>query len=69
MTYTVVRKCPLTFLDWSDRASSTCNGDTYHCVADEKSKIVEVCTTPLWIGAGNLSRLVCFKEIILTLAV
>lgn len=53
MTYTVVQKCPLTFLDWSDRASSTCNGDTYHCIADEKSKIVEVSTTPLWIEAGH----------------
>lgn len=69
MAKTVVQKCPLTFVDWSDRASSTCNRDTYHCFADEKSKIVEVCTTPLWIEAGNLSPFFCFKEIILTLAV
>lgn len=66
MAYTVVQKCPLTFLDWSDQASSTCNSDTYHCVADEYLRTVEVCTTPLWIEAGNLSRFFCFKEITFT---
>lgn len=49
----VVENCPRTFQDWSSRASSVCSRDTYHCVEDEKSRIVEVCAVPQWIKAGN----------------
>lgn len=58
MAFTVVQKCPLTFLDWSSRASSKCTRNKYHCLEDEYSRIVEVCSTPLWIEAGIL--LLCF---------
>lgn len=51
----VVRNCPLTFQDLSSRAGHTCSGDTYHCVEDEFSRIVEVCAEPIWIEPGILS--------------
>uniref|UniRef100_A0A8W8N5Y5 Uncharacterized protein n=1 Tax=Magallana gigas TaxID=29159 RepID=A0A8W8N5Y5_MAGGI len=54
MAFNVVKNCPLTFLDWSSRAVSTCsNEENYHCVEDEYSRIVEVCTVPIWIEAGH----------------
>lgn len=56
MAYTEVQSCPQTFLDWSNRASSTCSRNTYHCVEDEESRIVEVCAVPLWIKEGILSN-------------
>lgn len=57
MAYTVVEDCPLTFKNWTNRATVKCSdGNTYHCVEDEFSKIVEVCTTPLWIIRGILSE-------------
>lgn len=52
MAYTVVQHCPETFRDWLSRTSSTCSSDTYHCVEDEYSRIIEVCSVPLWIEAG-----------------
>lgn len=52
MADSVVENCPRTFQDWSNRASSVCSRDTYHCVEDEKSRIVEVCAVPQWINAG-----------------
>lgn len=52
MAYTVVQNCPLTFQDWSSRARSTCSRNTYHCVEDEYSRIVEVCAVPIWIEQG-----------------
>lgn len=55
MADNVVENCPRTFQDWSSRASSVCSRDTYHCVEDEKSRIVEVCTVPQWIKAGIFS--------------
>lgn len=51
----VVRNCPLTFQDLSSRAGHTCSGNTYHCVEDEFSRIVEVCAEPIWIEPGILS--------------
>lgn len=54
MDYTVVQSCPQTFQEWSSQASSTCSSDTYHCVEDEYSRIVEVCDVPIWIEAGIL---------------
>lgn len=54
MNFTVVQSCPQTFLDWLSRASSTCSSDTYHCVEDEHSRIVEVCAEPIWMEAGIL---------------
>uniref|UniRef100_A0A8W8MZN4 Uncharacterized protein n=1 Tax=Magallana gigas TaxID=29159 RepID=A0A8W8MZN4_MAGGI len=53
MAYTVVQNCPLTFQEWSSRASSTCRSGTYHCVEDEYSRTVEVCTVALWIEPGH----------------
>lgn len=58
MAYTVVQNCPLTFRDWSSRASSTCSNDNYHCVEDEFSRIVEVCAVPIWIEPGIQSQFV-----------
>lgn len=55
MADNVVENCPRTFQDWSSRASSVCSRDTYHCVEDEKSRIVEVCAVPQWIDAGTFS--------------
>lgn len=55
MAYTVVHNCPLTFHEWSSRASSTCGSSTYHCVEDEFSRIVEVCAEEIWMEAGILS--------------
>lgn len=55
MADSVVENCPRTFQDWSSRASSVCSRDTYHCVEDEKSRIVEVCAVPQWIKAGIFS--------------
>lgn len=50
----VVQSCPLTFLDWSSRASSACSSGTYHCVEDQYSRTVEVCSMPIWIEQGIL---------------
>lgn len=53
MANNVVENCPQTFKDWASRATLKCsNENTYHCVKDEFSSIVEVCTTPLWIQKG-----------------
>nr|XP_034319327.1 uncharacterized protein LOC117687192 [Crassostrea gigas] len=53
MSYAVKQICPLTFQEWSGRAVSTCsNEENYHCVEDEYSRIVEVCTVPIWIEKG-----------------
>lgn len=53
MAYNVVENCPQTFKDWASQATLKCNNEnTYHCVKDESSSIVEVCTTPLWIQKG-----------------
>lgn len=53
MANSVVENCPQTFKDWASRATLKCsNENTYHCVKDEFSSIVEVCTTPLWIQKG-----------------
>lgn len=57
MADNVVENCPRTFQDWSSRARSVCSRDTYHCVEDEKSRIVEVCAVPQWINAGIFSFL------------
>lgn len=65
MVYTLVKNCPLTFQEWSIRASSTCNIDTYHCVEDEFSRIVEICDVPIWIEAGILLETLYLKQIIL----
>lgn len=55
MAYTEVENCPSTFKDWKNRASVKCSGgNTYHCVEDEFSRILEVCTTPLWIEKGTM---------------
>lgn len=62
MAYTEVNSCPLTFQDWSIRASSTCNQGTYHCVDDEFSRSVEVCDAPIWIEPGILLVTLYFKQ-------
>lgn len=59
MANTVVKNCPLTFEDWINRASVKCSGgNTYHCVEDDFSRLVEVCTTPRWIERGILSEII-----------
>lgn len=59
MAYAVVENCPLTLKDWTSRSSLKCSSvNTYHCVADEFSRIVEVCTTPLWIEKGILLKII-----------
>lgn len=59
MAYTVVENCPLTLKDWTRRSSLKCSSvNTYHCVEDEFSRIVEVCTTPLWIEPGILLKII-----------
>lgn len=55
MSYAVVQSCPLTFQEWSGRAVSKCSyEENYHCGEDEYSRIVEVCTVPIWIEQGIL---------------
>lgn len=55
MSYAVKQTCPLTFQKWSGRAVSKCsNEENYHCVEDEYSRIVEVCTVPIWMEQGIL---------------
>lgn len=61
MADNIVESCPRTFQDWSIRARSVCSRDTYHCVEDEKSRIVEVCAVPLWIKAGIFSFMKCHE--------
>lgn len=62
MAYTEVKSCPLTFQDWSSRASSTCSSNVYHCVRDEYSRIVEVCTEAIWIEQGIILWTLYFKQ-------
>lgn len=62
MDYAEVQSCPQTFQEWSSRASSTCSSDTYHCVEDEFSRIIEVCAVPLWIEAGILLETLYYKQ-------
>lgn len=62
MAYTEVKSCPLTYPEWSNRASSICSSDIYHCVEDEYSRIVEVCTVPIWIEAGIQFETIYFKQ-------
>lgn len=64
MAYTVVQSCPLTFREWSSRASSTCSSGTYHCVEDEYSRRVEVCVEPKWIEPGISYKIFIFLKVL-----